>query len=66
MAKRRIKYISAHECSTIKMVAGNEKKFSVVIDMVPTVKRWVGMGWVNEREADADDLLRYPVVKRKE
>ena len=68
MAKPKIKYITPEELSSVRMVSGNENKFSVIIDpeMVLKKKRWVGIGWVDEGEATADDLRKYPVVKRKE
>lgn len=60
-----IKYINPEELSNVKMVAGKEKRISLVVDMVPMVKRWVGIGWVTEREATAADIKRLPVVRRK-
>ena len=47
--------------STIKMVAGGEKKHPVVI-LDGDVRRWVGFGWVNEGKADAADRKKYPTV----
>ena len=50
------------ELSNLRMVAGNEKKYStVVIDGL--VKTWVGIGWITEREATAEDMKTYPVVE---
>lgn len=49
------------ELSNLRMAAGNEKKFTVVIDD-RTVKEWVGIGWVDLRRATADDIAKYPRV----
>lgn len=52
--KRKPATIKRAELSTIKMVAGGEKKHPVVI-LGGDVRRWVGFGWVNEGKADAED-----------
>ena len=56
-----MKTIKAAECSTIKMVSGNEKKFSTVIhsDMV---KEWVGFGWIELRKPTKEDCRKLPMV----
>jgi hypothetical protein len=62
----KIKYIGIAEVSKVKMASGNEKKFSKIIDpeVVFRVKEWVGFGWVDIREATADDFKKFKVVKR--
>jgi len=59
-----MKKVKRSELATIRMVGHNEKKFSVVL--MPETKlyrkRWVGFGWVDEGEASADDIKKYPVV----
>lgn len=57
------KTINADECSTIKMVAINEKNFGKVIDK-GRVKEWVGIGWIDLRKATAVDRKTIPIVKR--
>jgi hypothetical protein len=55
------KTVKASELSTLKMTCGNEKKYSVVIhDGIR--KQWVGIGWVDEGAATAEDKKRYPKV----
>jgi hypothetical protein len=57
-----MKTIKRFELSNLRMAAGNEKKYStVVID--GQVKRWVGIGWITEREATDADRATYPVVE---
>ena len=45
------------------MTAGNEKKYDAVIDN-GTLKEWVGIGWVDVREATQKDYEKFPTVKR--
>lgn len=47
--------------SNLRMVAGNEKKYSIVIDG-DTVKEWVGFAWIALRSPTGADLQRYPKV----
>ena len=54
-------YVKAAELSTIKMVAGNEKIYSRVIQD-GEVKNWVGFGWVDEGKATSKDYELYPMV----
>ena len=54
--------VKMSELSVIRMVAGNEKKYSRVIQN-GIVKNWVGFGWVDEGEANGGDYTRYPLVK---
>jgi hypothetical protein len=57
--------IAFDEVSTIRMVAGNENKITFVI-WDGYLMEWVGIGWVRERKATAQDRRRYPrVVARK-
>lgn len=54
--------IARCELSNLRMVAGNEKKYSkVVID--GKLKEWIGIGWIELRDATADDRKRYPEVE---
>jgi len=56
-----MKKIPFSAVSTLKMVSGNEKKYSKVIhDGV--LKEWVGIGWIELRTATKVDKLRYPTV----
>ena len=50
------------ELSNLCMVAGNEKKYAAVV-LDGWVMTWVGIGWVKEREATAEDLKNLPVVE---
>ena len=56
--------IPAAECSTLKMVAGNERKITCVIDE-GEVKEWVGIGWITLRQATPSDRKRFPTVKKE-
>jgi len=47
--------------SSFRMVAGNENKYSIVIDEGQR-KNWVGIGWVDEGPASELDRLVYPTV----
>ena len=60
----KIKYVHPDELSKGKMVAGNEKKYTKVIDWTPVVKEWVGIGWIEIGPPSTDDLKKYPVVRR--
>jgi hypothetical protein len=54
--------IKRADLSTIKMVAGGEKRYpKVVLD--GRVKEWVGFGWIDLREAEQQDFLNLPVVE---
>jgi hypothetical protein len=59
------KEVQAIECSTIKMVAGNEKRLSCVIDG-GILKEWIGFGWVNLGAPNAEQKKKYPYVIRKD
>ena len=62
MKTKRPKPIDVSQCATIRMVAGNEKRFSKIIHE-GAVKQWVGIGWVTERHAEATDYLKIPEAK---
>lgn len=53
--------VKRSELASFKMVAGNEKKYGIVIDG-NTVKEWVGFGWIDLRSPTGADLQRYPKV----
>lgn len=53
--------VPASVLSNLRMVAGNEKKYSRVI-MEKHVLHWVSLGWVNEGPARSSDFEVYPVV----
>ena len=56
--------VPAIELSSRNMIAGNEKKYSIVVDD-GVVKQWVGIGWLELRLATPVDRKDYPVVDRK-
>ena len=57
-----MKTVHVREISNIKMVSGNEKKYSKVIHN-GVVKVWVGIGWIAEdTQATKEDHEKYPVV----
>jgi hypothetical protein len=51
--------VHRHELTNIKMVAGNEKKYSTVI-IEGIVMDWVGFGWVGEAVATDEDRKKFP------
>lgn len=54
--------VTAKELNNLRMVAGNERKYDrVVID--GKVMSWVGIGWIEEREALPSDYDNLPVVE---
>ena len=55
------KTVHARELSTLKMVAGNEKKYKTVIHQ-GVVKDWVGFGWIELRKPTLEDKRKYPVI----
>ena len=55
--------IKPEECSRLRMVAGNEKKYPVVIDD-GVLMEWVGIGWIDARIAIPADYDHYPEVQR--
>lgn len=60
-----MKTVNASECSKIRMAAGNEKRFTRVIDE-NILKEWVAIGWVDVRKATKEDKKKYPKVVRNE
>lgn len=54
-----MKTVKRSELTNIKMVAGNEKKYSTVI-IEGIVKDWVGFGWVGEDKATDADRAKFP------
>lgn len=50
----KIKTIEPHETKN--------DKITLVIDMVPMLKRNIGFGYVTEREATPEDFKKYPLV----
>lgn len=57
-----MKTVKRSELSNLRMAAGNEKKYESVIDG-GDLKSWVGIGWINEGAADAEDLAKFPTVE---
>lgn len=47
--------------SSLNMVAGKEKEYSIVIDH-NVVMQWIGIGWIELREATKEDKENYPLV----
>ena len=60
-----MKTIKRSELSNLRMVAGNEKKYSIVIDGEEK-KEWVGIGWIVIGVATSSDFNKYPIVKGDE
>lgn len=56
-----MKTVHAREVSNIKMVSGNEKKYTKIIHN-GIVKEWVGIGWIPLNEATQEDNEKYPTV----
>jgi hypothetical protein len=55
--------IAASKLSNMAMVGGNETRYKIVIDN-DKVKEWVGIGWIELRDATAADRQKYPIVER--
>ena len=53
------------ELSIISMVAGNERKYSMII-LDGILKEWVGFGWIDIREATEEDNTKYPIAVENE
>lgn len=58
--KRRT--VKRSELSTIRMVAGGEKRIDRVI-IGDRVHNWVGFGWVDEGKATKANFKKYPTVE---
>ena len=56
-----MKTVRRSEISNIRMAAGNEKKYSMVI-LNGGLKEWVGIGWIPIRSATDDDRKKWPTV----
>lgn len=56
-----MKTVKASELGNSRMVAGNEKKYSLVIQD-DQLKEWVGIGWIHIRLATDQDRMDYPTV----
>ncbi len=50
--------VKRSELSNFKMVSGNENKYSIIIDS-DIVKEWVGIGWIELRNATKEDYKKY-------
>lgn len=59
--KVRAKTVKRSQLSNIRMTTGGEDKYSKVI-LDGNVRQWVGIGWVDEGPASADDKKKYPTV----
>ncbi len=57
-----MKTVKRSELSILKMAAGNEKKYSIVI-IDGVKKEWVGIGWIDIGKPTAKDRITYPVVE---
>lgn len=55
--------VKSTELTSLRMVAGNEKKYSTVVDN-GVVKVWVGYGWLETRPANDHDYEIFPEVER--
>jgi hypothetical protein len=58
-----MKPVAVKELGNIKMVEGNEHLYNIVIDK-GILKEWVGIGWIEVREATPEDAEKYPTVDR--
>lgn len=54
--------IPRREATTIRMIEGNERRFTHVIDG-DDLKLWVGFGWVTLRKATDVDRWNYPTLE---
>ena len=59
--KKKKLTVNASELSNIRMVAGNENKYSKVI-VGSELKEWVAIGWITLRKATPADADTYPRV----
>lgn len=53
--------VKRRDLGNIAMVAGNEKRIQAVI-LDGTVRRWVGIGWVDEGKPTQRQLKTIPTV----
>ena len=56
-----MKTVDRGKLSNLRMVAGNEKKYRIVV-CDGKVKEWVGFGWIDLRDATVEDEDKYPVA----
>lgn len=56
---KRRKTVTRRQCTTLAMVAGGERKHSTIISEGRRL-HWVGIGWVDEGPATADDKKKFP------
>lgn len=61
MNPRRSRTVKRSELSTFAMLTGNEKRISAVI-LDGTVRKWVGIGWVDEGKPTKEQKRTLPVV----
>lgn len=57
-----MKTVKRSEVSNLRMVAGNEKKYTHIIDD-GVLKAWVGIGWITVRQATDEDLKSHPTLE---
>lgn len=62
--KRRPPKVNPEQLSNLRMTAGGEKRYSIVVDE-GRVKEWIGFGWVDLRPAMTADYFKYPEVARE-
>lgn len=51
--------VNRAELSILRMVAGNERKYTKVI-IEGRLKEWVGIGWIDCGEPTEEDRAKYP------
>ena len=54
--------IPRSELSNLRMVAGNEKKYKMVI-LNDHLQEWIGFGWITIRLATDEDRKEFPIVE---
>jgi ssDNA-binding Zn-finger/Zn-ribbon topoisomerase 1 len=59
-----MRVVLREKLSKTHMTTGGEKSISKVIDGDRVVE-WVGIGWIDLREADERDRRRYPIIVEK-
>ena len=57
-----MKTVKRSDVTNFAMAAGKEKKIThIILDGI--LKEWVGIGWIDKREATPQDIKKYPTVK---
>ena len=56
-----MKTVRRSELNNLRMAAGNEGKYDIVI-LDGMVKQWVGIGWIGGTKATKEDIKKYPTV----